>query len=79
MISQGRQTKTLDIPLDMGPQIVEAKRGEPLKAVKPYTAEVRREIDWEAGGPRRRFHEAPESGRQTLLPREVRAWIVADT
>jgi arylsulfatase A-like enzyme len=47
MISQGRQTKTLDIPLDMGPQIVEAKRGEPLKAVKPYTAEVRREIDWE--------------------------------
>ena len=47
MIPQGRQTKTLDIPLDRGPQIVEAKRGEPLKAVKPYTAEVRREIDWE--------------------------------
>jgi hypothetical protein len=35
MIPQGRQTKTLDIPLDKGPQIVEAKRGEPLKAVKP--------------------------------------------
>jgi arylsulfatase len=47
MIPQGRQTKTLDIPLDRGPQIVEAKRGEPLKSVKPYTAEVRREIDWE--------------------------------
>jgi arylsulfatase A-like enzyme len=47
MISQGRQTKTLDIPLDRGPQIVEAKRGEPLKAVKPYTEEVRRAIDWE--------------------------------
>jgi arylsulfatase A-like enzyme len=47
MIPQGLQTKTLGIPLDMGPQIVEAKRGEPLKAVKPYTAEVRREIDWE--------------------------------
>ena len=47
MIPQGRQTKTLDIPLDKGPQIVEARRGEPLKAVKPYTAEVRREIDWE--------------------------------
>jgi len=47
MIPQGRQTKTLDIPLDKGPQIVEAKRGEPLKAVKPYTAEVRREVDWE--------------------------------
>ena len=47
MIPQGRQTKTLDIPLDKGPQIVEAKRGEPLKAVKPYTEEVRREIDWE--------------------------------
>jgi arylsulfatase len=47
MIPQARQTKTFDIPLDKGPQIVEAKRGEPLKAVKPYTAEVRREIDWE--------------------------------
>jgi arylsulfatase A-like enzyme len=47
MLPQGRQTKTLDIPLDKGPQIVEAKRGEPLKAVKPYTAAVRREIDWE--------------------------------
>ena len=45
MTPQGLQTKTLDIPLDKGPQIVEAKRGEPLKAVKPYTAEVRREID----------------------------------
>jgi arylsulfatase A-like enzyme len=47
MIPQGRQTKTLEIPLDQGPQIVEAKRGEPLKTVKPYTAEVRRDIDWE--------------------------------
>ncbi len=47
MIRQGRQTKTFDIPLDKGPQIVEAKRGEPLKVVKPYTEEVRREIDWE--------------------------------
>ena len=47
MIRQGHQTKSLDIPLDKGPQIVEAKRGEPLKVVKPYTEEVRREIDWE--------------------------------
>jgi arylsulfatase A-like enzyme len=47
MIPQGRLTKTLDVPLDRGPQIVEAKRGEPLKAVKPYTEEVRRAIDWE--------------------------------
>jgi len=47
MIPQGRQTKSLDVPLDKGPYIVEAKRGEPLKQVKPYTAEVRREIDWE--------------------------------
>ena len=47
MIGQARQTKSLEIPLDKGPQIVEAKRGEPLKAVKPYTAEVRRDIDWE--------------------------------
>ena len=47
MIPQGRQTKTLEIPLDKGPHIVEAKRGEPLTSVKPYTAEVRRDIDWE--------------------------------
>jgi arylsulfatase len=47
MIPQGRQTKTLDVPLDRGPHIVEANRGEPLKAVKPYTEEVRRAIDWE--------------------------------
>jgi arylsulfatase len=47
MVPQGRQTKTLDIPLDKGPQIYEAKRGEPLKVVKPYTEEVRRNIDWE--------------------------------
>jgi len=46
-IPQGRQTKTTDIPLNKGPQLVEAKRGEPLKAVKPYTEEARREIDWE--------------------------------
>jgi arylsulfatase len=46
-IPQGRQTKTTDIPLDKGAQIVEAKRGESLKTVKPYTEEVRREIDWE--------------------------------
>jgi arylsulfatase A-like enzyme len=46
-IPQGRQTKTTDIPLDKGPQIVEAKRDEPLRAVKPYTEQVRREIDWE--------------------------------
>ena len=47
MIRQGLQTKSAEIPLDKGPQIVEAKRGEPLKVVKPYTEEVRREIDWE--------------------------------
>jgi arylsulfatase A-like enzyme len=47
VIPQGRQTKTLEIPLDQGPQIVEATRGEPLRTVKPYTAEVRRDIDWE--------------------------------
>ena len=47
MTQQARQTKTLDIPIDKGPQVVEAARGEPLKAVKPYTADVRREIDWE--------------------------------
>jgi arylsulfatase len=47
MIRQGLQTKTVDIPLDKGPQIVEANRGEPLKSVKPYTEEVRRGIDWE--------------------------------
>jgi len=47
IIRQGHQTKALDLPLDKGPQIVEAKRGEPLRAVKPYTEEVRRDIDWD--------------------------------
>ena len=47
MIRQGHQTKSADIPLDKGPHIVEAKRGEPLTMVKPYTEEVRREVDWE--------------------------------
>ncbi len=47
MIDQARLTKSLEIPLDKGPHIVEAKRGELLKAVKPYTAEVRRDIDWD--------------------------------
>ena len=47
MIRQGHQTKALDLPLDKGPQIVEAKRDEPLTVVKPYTEAVRREIDWE--------------------------------
>jgi hypothetical protein len=43
--SLGHQTKSLDLPLDKGPQIVEAKRDEPLKVVKPHTEGVRREID----------------------------------
>ncbi|WP_315860288.1 arylsulfatase [Rhizobium leguminosarum] len=47
MIRQGHQTKTTNISIDQGPQVVEAKQGEPLKSVKPYTDEVRREIDWE--------------------------------
>lgn len=47
LIRQSQQTKSLDIPLENGPQIVEAKRGEPLTVVKPYTEEIRREIDWE--------------------------------
>lgn len=46
-VPQGRLTRSLDISLDEGPHIVEARTGEPLRAVKPYTAEVRREIDWE--------------------------------
>jgi arylsulfatase len=46
-IPQGRQTRTLDLALDKGPQVYEAKRGEPLKIVKPYTEQVRRDIDWE--------------------------------
>src|SRR3954451_14084835 len=47
VIRQGRQTKALDLPLEKGPHVVEAKRGEPLRAVKPYTEEARRNIDWE--------------------------------
>lgn len=42
-VPQGRRTRSLDIPPDEGPHIVEARTGEPLRAVKPYTAEVRRE------------------------------------
>src|SRR5215212_8610549 len=47
IIRQGRQTKSLDLPLEKGPHIVAAQRGEPLRMVKPYTEEVRREIDWD--------------------------------
>jgi arylsulfatase len=47
IIRQGRQTKALELSPDQGPHIVTAKRGEQLKAVKPYTEEVRRNIDWE--------------------------------
>ena len=47
IIRQGRQTKALDLSLDKGPHIVTAKRGEQLRTVKPYTEEVRRNIDWE--------------------------------
>ena len=47
IIRQGRQTKSLDLPLDKGCHVVAAKRNEPLTAIKPYTEEVRRDIDWE--------------------------------
>jgi arylsulfatase A-like enzyme len=46
-ISQVQRTQHVSIPLNEGPQIYEAKRGGPLKVVKPYTEEVRRNIDWE--------------------------------
>ena len=32
MIGQARQTKSLEIPLDKGPQIVEAKTGRAVEA-----------------------------------------------
>src|ERR1043165_3668275 len=51
VIRQGRQTRALDLSLEKGPHVVEARRGEPLKAVKPYTEEVRRGIDWELVDP----------------------------
>ena len=57
----------LDLPLDKGPHVVEAERGEPLRAVKPYTEEVRRDIDWELVDRGDRFHEAPEGGGQAVL------------
>ena len=47
LVLQSRKTRALDVPLEKGPQVVEAKRGEQLRAVKPYTADVRRDIDWE--------------------------------
>ncbi len=37
----------LNVLLEKGPQIVEAKAGEPLRNVKPFTEEVRRNIDGE--------------------------------
>src|SRR5258708_10796108 len=36
-----------DALLDTGPQIVEARAGEPLRTVKPFTPEVRANIDYE--------------------------------
>jgi arylsulfatase A-like enzyme len=44
-------THSIDVPdetlLEKGPQIVEAKAGEPLRTVKPFTPEVRANIDYE--------------------------------
>ena len=37
----------LDVLLEKGPQIVEAVAGGPLRTVKPFTREVRAEIDTE--------------------------------
>ena len=47
---------------------MEAKRGEPLWAVKPYTAEVQREIDWELVDRGVDFMQAPEGGEHAVLP-----------
>ena len=38
--TKGPPDQALDLALEKGPHIVEAKRGEPLRAVKPYTEEV---------------------------------------
>ena len=67
MIRQGHQTKTLDIPLDKGPQIVEAKRGEPLQDGEALHRGGAARNRLGTGGSRRRFHEAPEGGGQTVL------------
>jgi arylsulfatase len=44
-------THSMNLPLDVllakGPQVVEAVAGGPLRTVKPYTREVRAEIDTE--------------------------------
>ena len=58
----------MEISLDKGPHVVEAKRGEPLKVVKPYTADVRRDIDWELAERGIDFIQAPEDGGQAVLP-----------
>jgi arylsulfatase len=42
MIPQGRQTRSLEIPLDRGPQIVEARRGEPLSSIGSAAGVIRR-------------------------------------
>jgi arylsulfatase A-like enzyme len=50
-VPQLQLTHAVDLPrqvlLEKGPQIVEAKAGEALRNVKPYTEEVRRNIDTE--------------------------------
>ena len=64
----GPADQALDIPLDKGPQIVEAKRGEPLKDSEALHRRGAARDRLGAGGPRHRLHEAPESGGQTILP-----------
>jgi arylsulfatase len=46
-VPQSRKTNPPGIPLDKGPFMVEAKGGEPLQQVTPYTEQVRRDVDWE--------------------------------
>ena len=56
-----------DVLLAKGPQIVEAVAGGPLRTVKPYTREVRAEIDTELVAKSIDFMKRQKGGRQALL------------
>ena len=61
-------TKSVDIPLDKGRHMVEAKLGEPLTVVKAYTEAVRREIDWELVDRGLDFMTRQKTAGNALLP-----------
>ena len=64
-------THSFDAPesvlLEKGPWIMQQKAGGPMQRVKPFTPEVRAEIDNELTDRSIDFHEAAARGRQAVL------------